>query len=217
MRSPWPVLNACRRQRSVHSYATACGGCDTIVLNACRRQRSVHWTDTPCPLRSKMCSTPVGVKDRFTRCTDEPRTAVRSAQRLSASKIGSLFTNRRRGHDARVLNACRRQRSVHLKSRCIDSLVAEVLNACRRQRSVHFSTRSTTSPPCETCSTPVGVKDRFTKGVTCPFCGSRKCSTPVGVKDRFTGMERLAHLTQGACSTPVGVKDRFTIVLFFLL
>ncbi len=60
------------------------------------------------------CSTPVGVKDRFTRfhCVDLANFGI-------------------------------------------------VLNACRRQRSVHAVIFGKSDPTVE-CSTPVGVKDRFT-------------------------------------------------------
>ncbi len=108
------VLNACRRQRSVHwPVATKVGKC-CLVLNACRRQRSVH---------------------TFSHFSPRPPTS--SAQRLSASKIGSLAAGRARGSAARVLNACRRQRSVHQSLNGLPSKRISVLNACRRQRSVH--------------------------------------------------------------------------------
>ncbi len=156
------VLNACRRQRSVHSLRLGRrrlrrGG----VLNACRRQRSVHcsgaaalnwaWVcSTPVGVKDRFtfcgrgtqaysgrCSTPVGVKDRFTEASPLIATAVASAQRLSASKIGShSATSWFIGH-------------------------SDVLNACRRQRSVHSACESTGIGAIR-CSTPVGVKDRFT-------------------------------------------------------
>ncbi len=204
------VLNACRRQRSVHLMCRvqlhATGKCAQRlsaskigsrrdvrlahtkynVLNACRRQRSVHLADflrsvpwRGCAQRlsaskigspawsvaslavGEWCSTPVGVKDRFTRRTRSSHRRRRSAQRLSASKIGSHTsycvrpncTTRAQRLSAskigsptrlglsliswRVLNACRRQRSVHLAAVYDVYLGSQVLNACRRQRSVH--------------------------------------------------------------------------------
>ncbi len=59
------------------------------------------------------------------------------AQRLSASKIGSLAPGQAAGHPRGVLNACRRQRSVHTTFRVPAASHRFVLNACRRQRSVH--------------------------------------------------------------------------------
>ncbi len=88
-----------------------------------------------------MCSTPVGVKDRFTQTVFPCEFVLSRAQRLSASKIGSLERQSRRWRNCRVLNACRRQRSVHYPFRRQQSTRRQVLNACRRQRSVHSCTR----------------------------------------------------------------------------
>ncbi len=107
------------------------------MLNACRRQRSVH----PSKRRSFRPSA--------------------SAQRLSASKIGSHKAAAEQGIKYTVLNACRRQRSVHTDKPVAVLLRFEVLNACRRQRSVHFVLLLYFFYFKE-CSTPVGVKDRFT-------------------------------------------------------
>ncbi len=155
------------------------------VLNACRRQRSVHSTSNAYP------------------------PAATGAQRLSASKIGSRWSCLYYDLAVDVLNACRRQRSVHTNVRCGLVATGNVLNACRRQRSVHLLIL------CHffgvpTCSTPVGVKDRFTNHRQMAIPPSLTCSTPVGVKDRFTvAMVDLPHMA-ARCSTPVGVKDRFT-------
>ncbi len=112
------------------------------------------------------CSTPVGVKDRFTTTWSPPLTIYPCAQRLSASKIGS--------QNVRI--------TVRGQS--------EVLNACRRQRSVH----------------KVGIEAPQTVTM---------CSTPVGVKDRFTTFNEGTVSISAGCSTPVGVKDRFTVGLQF--
>ncbi len=109
----------------------------SMVLNACRRQRSVHVPGRRHHFAMPRCSTPVGVKDRFTGMSASTWPEATSAQRLSASKIGSPRCTASRRRRAGVLNACRRQRSVH-RSQC-------------------FSTLLTSE-----CSTPVGVKDRFT-------------------------------------------------------
>ena len=127
------------------------------------------------------------------------------AQRLSASKIGSPLERHSLPTPGRVLNACRHQRSVHaiaktllnayrsaqrLSASKIGSLehnievyAFPVLNACRHQRSVHPCRRR--ARRSMQCSTPVGIKDRFTHRQQ--QCRQRVlCSTPVGVKDRFT-------------------------------
>ncbi len=113
------------------------------VLNACRRQRSVHTASLRQQTLVPGCSTPVGVKDRFTLFGSARPDRVGRAQRLSASKIGS-----RAGKDVLtgmidVLNACRRQRSVHNELRTAAGDGWQVLNACRRQRSVHASVATT--------------------------------------------------------------------------
>ncbi len=130
------VLNACRRQRSVHCAGDLQLHVSSRVLNACRRQRSVHlvtsgrseWLRSaqrlsaskigshgiwPGHCAGKMCSTPVGVKDRFTTNNTTYPLIWACAQRLSASKIGSLAWVAEDEAVAAVLNACRRQRSVH--------------------------------------------------------------------------------------------------------
>ena len=83
------VLNACRHQRSVHLIHHAVDSRGIRVLNACRHQRSVHSSANSRRLLICACSTPVGIKDRFTlNWSFSPARPV-SAQRLSASKIGS--------------------------------------------------------------------------------------------------------------------------------
>ncbi len=44
-----------------------------------------------------------------------------------------------------------------------------------------------------------------------PVIGGAMCSTPVGVKDRFTLRDLIYQAGPEKCSTPVGVKDRFTL------
>ncbi len=107
------------------------------VLNACRRQRSVHLRRSKAVLIWNGYSTPVGVKDRFTLLLESIRSSLGCAQRLSASKIGSRQLERLFQDLQFVLNACRRQRSVHVWYLPGTGLPTDVLNACRRQRSVH--------------------------------------------------------------------------------
>ncbi len=167
------------------TWHTALDAVKRWVLNACRRQRSVH--RMPWRRPSRPCS----------------------AQRLSASKIGSpeVAPDLVERHD--VLNACRRQRSVHDVTHYRLVSDRRVLNACRRQRSVHAEKAQGYYVEFK-CSTPVGVKDRFTvlRGLVEQLAD--RCSTPVGVKDRFTFLYHKALHGEPQCSTPVGVKDRFT-------
>ena len=207
------VLNACRHQRSVHVRFRQPGVRLALVLNACRHQRSVHVLYKQRTDKLGKCSTPVGIKDRFTR-SERPRVpGVPRAQRLSASKIGSPIIIVSNENLSRVLNACRHQRSVHpgvqlgpdpaasaqrlsaskIGSRggCIPiGVIRSVLNACRHQRSVHPSTIPS-------------------------LAIARQCSTPVGIKDRFTTVGREGSNRCQECSTPVGIKDRFTCRRFF--
>ena len=159
----FPVLNACRHQRSVHHGRQGCPEAGHCVLNACRHQRSVH----------PLLSVAVGP----TPC----------AQRLSASKIGSRKDAGCHDLFKSVLNACRHQRSVHRDDQARQRAERRaVLNACRHQRSVHASSYGVL---CwvPVCSTPVGIKDRFTLLRPGVMAMAVKCSTPVGIKDRFTG------------------------------
>ncbi len=179
------VLNACRRQRSVHK----CMRSDNSLRTSAQRlsaskigSRSMILFACSWRLR---CSTPVGVKDRFTGLASALATPKGCAQRLSASKIGSLERTRYGCRPYEVLNACRRQRSVHTNCCAIIATWLKVLNACRRQRSVHECEDVAYEGPYE-CSTPVGVKDRFTKLLWQRTYDTDGCSTPVGVKDRFT-------------------------------
>ncbi len=158
------MLNACRRQRSVHGAPCSffCSSCCAQrlsaskigspnrrsqfqghpgVLNACRRQRSVHQAGGVDYRQGQGCSTPVGVKDRFTVMVHTFLSCCVCAQRLSASKIGSRAQAGERQTWERVLNACRRQRSVHISSCNHRNQWSIVLNACRRQRSVHHPSR----------------------------------------------------------------------------
>ena len=108
-----------------------------------------------------MCSTPVGIKDRFTGMNRPVISCRRCAQRLSASKIGS----HPEAKDVKQWFGC--STPVGIKDRfTVDRLrhcqTHFVLNACRHQRSVHLF--SALAAGCSRkCSTPVGIKDRFTR------------------------------------------------------
>ncbi len=186
------------------------------------------------PHASWGCSTPVGVKDRFTRDANGIKKPRGCAQRLSASKIGSRQGLRRDGPRPRVLNACRRQRSVHFEYAlrvAFDSLVLnacrrqrsvhlrrigdglleeDVLNACRRQRSVH-TIEELHAALIVGCSTPVGVKDRFTHyGDTAPRskkCAQRLSASKIGSRCRrrrsFCDGWRAQRLSASKIGSPV--------------
>ncbi len=62
----WRVLNACRRHGSVHDGDCQAVDRDDDVLNACRRHGSVHVGQGEGLPAGQLCSTPVGVMDRFT-------------------------------------------------------------------------------------------------------------------------------------------------------
>ncbi len=158
----------------------------------------------------RSCSTPVGVKDRFTMlaCAAHKQDA-RRAQRLSASKIGSPFiatTTRRKGF---VLNACRRQRSVHIMAAAQNDGGLRVLNACRRQRSVHFPGNEPGSLAVARAqrlsASKIGSLICLRRSFTSVFGAQRLSASKIG--SLVGGVQRLFA---GMCSTPVGVKDRFT-------
>ncbi len=132
------VLNACRRQRSVHTSPGRTPGAPSLVLNACRRQRSVHGRRhgvvRGLRLVLNACRRQRSVHNVAAEDLEQQQAG---AQRLSASKIGSLLVHVAAADHVPVLNACRRQRSVHEVGRPRRSAVPYVLNACRRQRSVH--------------------------------------------------------------------------------
>ena len=158
----------------------------TVVLNACRHQRSVHLTTEERIACILECSTPVGIKDRFTHghalrrhqyavlnaCRHQRSVHRRpnggtqplwSAQRLSASKIGSPNSR-----SNLLISAWSAQRLSASKigsrpTRSSPALRPGVLNACRHQRSVHDTTIALPNAAGFKCSTPVGIKDRFTR------------------------------------------------------
>ena len=83
------VLNALRHQRSFHHWRVSPDFPDVFVLNALRHQRSFHRRSDGKANEKKKCSTPCGIKDRFTDFLHERSKIERSAQRLAASKIVS--------------------------------------------------------------------------------------------------------------------------------
>ena len=152
-----------------------------LVLNACRRQRNLHLFLYAAQVIGVGCSTPVGVKGISTAAFLPTRTNCSCAQRLSASKESPRPRPRKRTLGHLVLNACRRQRNLHLFL-----YAAQVIGVG--------------------CSTPVGVKGISTAAPTTRSPSAVRCSTPVGVKGISTAMSRLQPSQPEGCSTPVGVK-----------
>ena len=139
---------------------------------------------SPCG-RAVECSTPVGIKDRFTP---------------SLVRTDAL---------SNVLNACRHQRSVHADCSCNSPILCD---GAQRLSASKIGSRSATHflSSLRWCSTPVGIKDRFTTCSQSSYDAKRGCSTPVGIKDRFTIYPSTEAPPSATCSTPVGIKDRFT-------
>ena len=178
-----------------------------------------------------MCSTPVGIKDRFTRKSwfvENPRCC---AQRLSASKIGSPGSKSFRARMSPcstpvgikdrftrawpdilpflvVLNACRHQRSVHRQRQSSNAKFLNVLNACRHQRSVHMR-------HCKDTYRLSGAQRLSASKIGSPILLEKS-------RGRYDVLNACRHqrsvhlagrfISNGhyTCSTPVGIKDRFT-------
>gem|GEM_PF-6728509 len=138
----------------------------------------------------KLCSTPFGIKDPFTNSTTRSSFVVRSAQRLSASKILSPPPVDQKFAIKPVLNAFRHQRSFHPEPQVRQYYTRHVLNAFRHQRSFHTIKRVGTWI-LGMCSTPFGIKDPFTIFLIENFYINIKCSTPFGIKDPFTQKRQI--------------------------
>ena len=110
---------------------------NAAVLNAFRHQISVHNGDGALQGIVFECSTPFGIRYRFTLPASTRDCGSRRAQRLSASDIGSQDHHRSEGHDLLVLNAFRHQISVDRVKVDIAEHREVVLNAFRHQISVH--------------------------------------------------------------------------------
>ena len=147
------------------------------VLNACRRHGSFHtgprfWHDV-----FPLCSTPVGVMDRFTRVEWD-----------------------RSGRALVVLNACRRHGSFHPRQPSRSEIVlwcstpVGVMDRFTRRRVLPC-------PLAYSCSTPVGVMDRFTARVanhcsTYPYHTSFQASTGFEKTARFCAISQLTNIAQ---------------------
>ncbi len=157
------MLNACRRHGSVHNCETRIASC-----RDCAQRLSASWIGSPIyrllHISLVLCSTPVGVMDRFTSFPTKGHSSsiyraqrlsaswigsqystpimldyILSAQRLSASWIGSPLTSPNKY--AMILSAQRLSAS-WIGSRVVTSLsctLCRVLNACRRHGSVHIA------------------------------------------------------------------------------
>ena len=108
------------------------------------------------------CSTPCGIKDRFTTMTIADYQQPKSAQRLAASKIVSHIDLVEKKTGIKCSTPC------GIKDRFTPPIVGF--------RAYY-----------NLCSTPCGIKDRFTTGGLALISRMFSCSTPCGIKDRFTG------------------------------
>ena len=97
--------------------------------------------DTKRFLCHSWCSTPVGVMDRFASRSPSWAASTASAQRLSASWIGSPGRCGVMPSPSTVLNACRRHGSVRGRHVFGSDRESNVLNACRRHGSVRACAR----------------------------------------------------------------------------
>ena len=131
------------------------------MLNACRHQRSVHVMVFSRFANAFVCSTPVGIKDRFTRVRRRCRGRGWCAQRLSASKIGSLDDASTDG----THQMC--STPVGIKDRFTDRSGRPLRRALSAQRlsasKIGSPARRRGAQTAAKCSTPVGIKDRFTQ------------------------------------------------------
>ena len=154
------------------------------VLNAFRRQRSEQNSRTSLEKGNILCSTPFGVKDRNSSTALWFKKEVTSAQRLSASKIGTdqlPDAGKTIGQGAQRLSASK-----------IGTGAAYWIGSAADTM----------------CSTPFGVKDRNRMMAKPPRSNERRCSTPFGVKDRNSSLCLGLNPPKIMCSTPFGVKDR---------
>ncbi len=225
------VLNAFRHRRSGHEDRVLAEHAAVRVLNAFRHRRSGHSRFASAVFPLSVCSTPFGIEDRVTPgpgagtrvlgvlnafrhrrsghwSSCDRKAACGSAQRLSASKIGSRAHVKEPRPPQRVLNAFRHRRSGHVR-------------------------RVESAAGVEACSTPFGIEDRVTprrglgaraSGVLNAFRhrrsghevvkealeGQEKCSTPFGIEDRVTPSPSVRPGFSGLCSTPFGIEDRVT-------
>ncbi len=180
------------------------------------------------------CSTPFGIGDWFTEQYRFHICGPSSAQRLSASEIGSLvaviaaltvlmcstpfgigdwFTRSPSGGRQRdlVLNAFRHRRLVHARSfaRCtISTRSAQRLSASEIGSPRFARSRSRENFSCaqRLSASEIGSHADGALGLR----RMAKCSTPFGIGDWFTVVPTVWTGRLSVCSTPFGIGDWFT-------
>ncbi len=179
------------------------------MLNACRRQRSVHSRAVTWCLRSSCAQRLSASKIGSHSGIRLPNLALCRAQRLSASKIGSPaygLTSRPSISGAQRLSA---SKIGSPRRGCLPLLRRRVLNACGRQRSVH-AVQQGGGAGCRRAqrlsASKIGSPNRSTYSMD-GFSGAQRLSaSKIGSHQCEPGFPALPDM----CSTPVGVKDRFT-------
>ncbi len=143
--------------------------------------RWYHSEESPRP-----CSTPVGVMDRFTH----GGAVAGAGPGVCSTPVGVMdrFTigNKNGPVKPPVLNACRRHGSFHSGTPSQEGAREAVLNACRRHGSFHAGQASRRRWPLLGAQrlSASWIVSRVTFPAT--VASPTKCSTPVGVMDRFT-------------------------------
>ena len=157
------VLNALRHQRSFHRGQAGSRAGSRNVLNALRHQRSFHMDNAGDSAGQQMCSTPCGIKDRFT------------------------FPLQRSPAPRTVLNALRHQRSFHYNDKVIGLNRPECSTPCGIKD--RFTRTGEIARMFLRCAQRLAaskiVSQLLTSGLLQSQC---QCSTPCGIKDRFTAL-----------------------------
>ena len=133
------------------------------------------------------CSTPFGIRGRFTVARIAIADAYQGAQRLSASEVGSHTSPSRTSIGSRV---CSTPFGI-------------------RGRFTHTATASRRYLPV--CSTPFGIRGRFTsrsdRSLRRTVRAQRLSASEVGSQLLLCALDAHARM----CSTPFGIRGRFTV------
>ncbi len=155
------MLNAFRHQRFFHNYLPKGQPPAIYVLNAFRHQRFFHARERG-GLRAVRSAQRLSASKVLSPLPPLPiLLGDLSAQRLSASKVLSLGHHSHEFCQQVVLNAFRHQRFFHWHRWHRRLRHRRVLNAFRHQRFFHTSSPRLTEDP-RMCSTPFGIKGSFT-------------------------------------------------------
>jgi len=180
-----------------------------------------------------MCSTPYGIKGFCTIAACSPSSRVRSAQRLTASKVFALLTHTKdclptvcstpygiKGFcTPSAFNLTTEQELCStpygIKGFCTDFGMRYALDCVSAQRltaSKVFARCPPTLVKCWAwCSTPYGIKGFCTQFATHTYSPCKKCSTPYGIKGFCTPGGTGPSWCGPECSTPYGIKGFCTV------